>query len=454
MAFERHLSALLLEWKKNTGRKPLILRGARQVGKTTLIKSFSSSYKQKITLNLELEEHKKFFSDFKNVNLLTDALFISFNLTISKKAETLIFIDEIQESPEAIAMLRYFHEMEPKIHVIAAGSLLEHVLHKVKSFPVGRVQMLHLHPLNFAEFLKASGLTVALEQMHSIPIKKTAHQTLMDIYHIYAIIGGMPEVIAKYLETKSIGELQTIYESIWETYKDDVVKYGSNDTEARIIRYIMSNAHLYLDKRIKFQHWGNSNYKSREVGEAFRNLDDAKIIQLIYPTTVTEIPLKNDLQKSPRMQFLDTGLINNELNIQAEMLSMTDLNDAFRGAIIPHLIIQELISLNTTKATKPNFWVREKNQSSAEVDIVVAHGKYAIPIEIKSGKAGKLKSLHQFMNAAPHHFAIRMYAGNFSIEKQVTNEGKGFYLMNLPYYLGTKLHEYIEYFINIRESKS
>ena len=161
MAFERHLSALLLEWKKNTGRKPLILRGARQVGKTTLIKSFSSSYKQKITLNLELEEHKKFFSDFKNVNLLTDALFISFNLTISKKAETLIFIDEIQESPEAIAMLRYFHEMEPKIHVIAAGSLLEHVLHKVKSFPVGRVQMLHLHPLNFAEFLKASGFVDA-----------------------------------------------------------------------------------------------------------------------------------------------------------------------------------------------------------------------------------------------------------------------------------------------------
>ena len=450
MAFERNLSSLLFEWKQNIGRKPLILRGARQVGKTTLVKSFSSSYEQNISLNLELKEHKKFFVDFKNVKVLTDALFISFNLKVTQKAETLIFIDEIQESPEAIAMLRYFYEMEPDIHVIAAGSLLEHVLHKVKSFPVGRVQMLHLYPLNFTEFLKASELTIALEQIHLIPIKQTSHQTLLDIYHKYAIIGGMPEVIAKYLQTKSIAALRTIYEGIWETYKDDVAKYASNESEARIIRYIMSNAHLYLDKRIKFQHWGNSNYKSREVGEAFRNLDDARIIQLLYPTTDTEMPLKSDLQKSPRMQFLDTGLINNELNIQADMLAMTDLNDAFRGAIIPHLIIQELISLNTTKALKPNFWVREKNQSSAEVDIVVAHGKYAIPIEIKSGKAGKLKSLHQFMNAAPHHYAIRMYAGNFSIEKQVTNEGKEFYLMNLPYYLGTKLHEYIEYFVNAK----
>lgn len=448
MVFERHLSAFLFEWKMKSGRKPLILRGARQVGKTTLVKSFSSSYTQNISLNLELEDHKRFFRDFKHVNLLIDALFISFNIRIAQKADTLIFIDEIQESPEAIAMLRYFHEMEPDIHVIAAGSLLEHVLHKVKSFPVGRVQMLHLYPLSFTEFLKASELSVALEQIHIIPIQDPAHQTLLDIYHRYAIIGGMPEVIAQYLETKRIAGLQIIYEGIWETYKDDVVKYASNDTEARIIRYIMSNAHLYIDKRIKFQHWGNSNYKSREVGEAFRSLDDARIIQLLYPTTDTEIPLKNDLQKSPRMQFLDTGLINNELNIQADMLAMSDLNDAFRGAIIPHLIIQELISLNTTKASKPNFWVREKNQSSAEVDIVVSHGKFVIPIEIKSGKAGKLKSLHQFMNVAPHPYAIRMFAGQFSIEKQVTNQGKEFYLMNLPYYLGTKLHDYIEFFIN------
>jgi len=131
-----------------------------------------------------------------------------------------------------------------------------------------------------------------------------------------------------------------------------------------------------------------------------------------------------------------------------EMLSMEDLNNAYKGAIIPHLIIQELISLSTEKSFKPNFWVREKNQSSAEIDVVVVHGKHVIPIEIKSGKIGKLKSLHQFIQATPHHYAVRMYAGEFSIEKHETNEGKEYHLMNLPYYLGTKLHDYLEYFVS------
>jgi predicted AAA+ superfamily ATPase len=147
------------------------------------------------------------------------------------------------------------------------------------------------------------------------------------------------------------------------------------------------------------------------------------------------------------MQFLDTGLINHKLNIQSEMLAMEDLNDAFRGAIIPHLIAQEMISLNTTKATKPHFWVREKKQSSAEVDFLIPHGKYLVPMEVKSGKTGKLKSLHQFIEASDHPYAVRMYAGEFSIENHRTATGKTYRLMNLPYYLGTQIHMCLEYFI-------
>jgi predicted AAA+ superfamily ATPase len=447
MIFERHITPHLENWKANKERKPLILRGARQVGKTTLVKQFSETYKHKIQLNLELPGDVRYFTEYEDVPTITEALLIANNISNSDKSETLLFIDEIQESPEAIALLRYFYEMEPELHVIAAGSLLEHAIRKVKSFPVGRVQMLHLYPINFLEYLKASAQTSPLDYINEIPIKPVAQQILLDLFNRYAIIGGMPEVVKKYIETKSVVDLSPIYESIWETYKNDVEKYASNATEARVIKHIMATAHLYVDDRIKFQNFGNSNYKSREVGEAMRNLDDARIIQLIYPTTDTVAPIKPDLKKSPRMQFLDTGLINNELNIQADMLAMEDLNDAYRGSIIPHLITQELISLNTTKATKPNFWVREKKQSSAEVDLVVQYKNTIIPIEVKSGKEGTLKSLHQFIEAADHPYAIRMYAGEFRIEEHTTRGGKKYFLMNMPYYLGTKLKEYIGYFV-------
>lgn len=211
----------------------------------------------------------------------------------------------------------------------------------------------------------------------------------------------------------------------------------------------MSTAHLFVDQRIKFQNFGNSNYRSREVGEAMRNLDDAKIIQLIYPTTDLNVPITSDLKKSPRLQFLDTGLINNELGIQGEMLAMEDLNAAYKGSIIPHLICQELISLNTTRSRKPNFWVRENIQSSAEVDLVVKYKNYVIPIEVKSGKVGTLRSLHQFIEAVDHPYAIRVYGGKFSVDCHTTRSGKNYYLMNLPYYLGTQIMNYIEYFLTM-----
>ena len=447
MNINRHIFSELTSWKKSSDRKPLILRGARQVGKTTLIHQFAKSYKNRILLNLELAKDKRFFTDFENIQTIVEALLISHNVSTSEKGNTIIFIDEIQEAPEAISMLRYFFEMEPEIHVIAAGSLLEHAMRKVKSFPVGRVKMLYMFPINFPEFLSAIGNTALLDQLNTIPIRDVAHKTLLDLFNRYAIIGGMPEVVRKYVETLNIADLPTIYESIWETYKEDVVKYAANNSEARIIKHIMSTAHFELDSRIKFQNFGNSNYRSREVGEAFRNLDDAKVIQLIYPTTDSSPPLLPDLKKSPRLQFLDTGLINHELNIQVEMLAMEDLNNAYRGAVIPHLVAQELLSLSTFKTVKPIFWVREKNQSSAEVDLVVQFNKLVIPIEIKSGKEGKLKSLHQFIEEAPHPYAVRMYAGKFSIEQHSTRSGKQYFLMNLPYYLSTKLYEYIGYFV-------
>lgn len=447
MIFSRNIENLLNEWKLKSNRKPLIIRGARQVGKTTLIQKFSTNYTYYISLNLESESDLSYFKDFNDSRPLLESLFLSRNIPISVLSETLLFIDEIQESPKAIQMLRYLYEDFPALHVIAAGSLLEFAIKKVKSFPVGRVEYMYLHPLNFMEFLKATGNNAAFEQLNRTPLNAYAHKTLLDLFNQYAIIGGMPEIVSRYIEKKSITELPAVYESIWGTYKNDVEKYASNETERKILKHIMSSAHYYVDQRIKFQNFGQSNYRSREVGEAFRSLDDARVIQLVYPSTDMEVPVKPDLRKSPRLQFLDTGLVNYELGIQAEMLAFSDLSNSFKGAIIPHLIAQELISLNTMKSTKVLFWIRDKKQSSAEVDIVYSYNNTVIPIEIKSGSTGSLRSLHQFIDRCPHPYAIRMYAGEFSIQKNKTTNGKTFFLMNLPYYLGTRIQEYIEYFI-------
>ncbi len=446
MIFKRILEESLKDWKKRSNRKPLIIRGARQVGKTTLIKNFSKSYDHSIMLNLEKASDLEFFHRFKEVNPLMESLFLSRNIPLSDIEQTLLFIDEIQESPEAIQMLRYFYEEFPSLHIIAAGSLLEFAMKKVKSFPVARVEYMYLHPLNFQEYLESIGHQSALKQLYKTPVPASAHHVILELFNQYAIIGGMPEIIKNYLEAKSITVLPQVYESIWSTFKNDIEKYASNNTERKVMKHLISTAHYYLDQRIKFHNFGQSNYRSREVGEAFKNLDDARVIQLIYPTTDIEPPIKADLRKSPRLQFLDTGLINHELGIQSEMLAFADLSNSYKGAVIPHLVTQELISLQTIRASKPLFWIRDKKQSSAEVDIVYSFKDKIIPVEIKSGKTGSLKSLHQFIDRCDHPYAIRMYAGEFQVIQSVTPAGKPYYLMNMPYYLGTRLPEYIEYF--------
>ncbi|WP_422350760.1 ATP-binding protein [Flagellimonas sp.] len=448
MTFKRTVTEQLGQWKGAEDRKPLILRGARQVGKTTLVEEFAKNYDHFIPLNLEKSSDREFFEDYEEVPTLVEALLLSRDISADQLSQTLLFIDEIQEFPRAIQQLRYFYEQLPDLHVIAAGSLLEFAMGHVESFPVGRVEYLYLYPLNFSEYLAAINHNAAQKLLLQTPISPLGHKILMGLFHRYAIIGGMPEVIKKDIGDGNLANLPKVYESIWATYKDDVEKYASNTTEQRVIRHIMDTAPLYLDQRIKFHNFGNSNYRSREVGEAMRNLDAAKIIQLIYPTTDLEPPIKPDLRKSPRMQFLDTGLVNHTLNIQGRLLAMEDMGNAFKGALIPHLVTQELISLNSLSNIKPNFWVREKAQASSEVDLVYSYGDRIIPIEIKSGATGSLKSLHQFMDRAGHPYAIRMYSGEFRIEKAKTNAGTSFLLMNLPYCLGTQLPNYVSYFLS------
>jgi uncharacterized protein len=446
MFFKREVVTSLLEWKENPYRKPLVLRGARQVGKTTLVKQFSAEFDQFIALNLEQDADARFFRDYNSVQEIWDALLIEKGIIPDTNSSFLLFIDEIQEQPEAIQLLRYFYEELPHIHVVAAGSLLEFKLSEVPSFPVGRIEYRYVYPFNFSEFLHAMGNAQLVAAFQSIPVRRVAHQALLQAFHDYALIGGMPEVVHTFMRSNSVASLTPVYESIWQTYKEDVEKYTANNTEKQITRHILQTAPAQIDQRIKFQNFGNSNYRSREVGECFRKLDAARLLHLFYPTTDMEPPFKPDFRKAPRIQFLDTGIVNYALGIQTQLMSMEDLSQAYKGALIPHLINQELMSVDWFRNEKSSFWVRDKAQSSAEVDVLLsAHGQ-AVPVEIKSGPTGSLKSLHEFLDRSTSQFAIRIYGGEYGIQIQHTPNGKRYVLMHLPYYLGTRISSYIHDF--------
>ena len=446
MNFERKAYQRLLGWKDNQARKPLIIRGARQVGKSTLVQQFSNEFRHFISLNMEKKAHQRFFDGLQDVHQIIEAVFLSTN-TPKDNGPVLLFIDEIQESPRAIQLLRYFYEERPDLYVIAAGSLLEFALREVPSFPVGRVEQMVLHPFDFEEFLMALGHQAALEALRQIPVEPSAHDTLLDLFHIYAAIGGMPEIVKQYVREQSMINLSHTYDSLWQGYKDDVVKYARNPTERKVMQHVLYTAHQEKD-RVAFEGFGRSNYRSREVGEALRALDRARVIQLIYPSNSTRPPLETDFRKRPRLQFLDTGLLNHAMQLHAGMIGLEDLNTLYKGRIVQHLVTQELIAQVDSPSWKPHFWVRDKANSQAEVDLLHQHQQYLMPVEVKSGQSGTLRSLHQFVEACDHPYAIRLLANHFSVEQVQTIQGTPFLLMNLPYYLGTRIPGYAAYFIS------
>jgi len=436
----------LEEWKHSDNRKPLIVRGGRQTGKTTLISQFGNTYKQFISLNLEKEEDRILFSEHKRAKDIYEVLLLRSGFDLRPK-QTLLFIDEIQESPEAIAMLRYFREELPELHVICAGSLLEFAMSRVRSFPVGRVSFLYLHPMSFREFLKATDRQVLLDAYDQLPHVAAASGPLMSAFHEYVIVGGMPEAVAEFARSGSFAKLTDIYESLWMTYREDVRKYAKSDSEERVINHIMQTAPSRLDERITFQNFGNSNYKSREVGEAFRKLSDARIIRLVYPVTVREMPLLVDYRKKPRLLFLDTGLLNYAAGIRQDLVGLADMSDAYRGALIPHVVMQEVLAGRSRSDENTCFWVREKAQSSAEVDLVLPGAGLVIPVEVKSGPIGKLRSLHSYMEDCPHDMAVRLWAGKLEINQVKTPVGKEFRLLSMPYYLAGKIESYVKQYL-------
>lgn len=449
--FNRHLLIELENWRHNKPRKPLVIRGARQVGKTTLVNQFAAQFEQYIYLNLELSEDKDAFENFTTIDNLINSLFFLKNKTLAKKSTTLLFIDEIQEVPKALNTLRYFYELAPEIAVIAAGSMLETLFDKNISFPIGRVEYKVIRPVSFPEFLSAIGETSALEQLTQVPIAAFAQTKLLRLFHTYALIGGMPEIVQHYATNKDLVRLSPIYDSLISGYLDDVEKYAKSNAQILHIRHCIQSSFAQAGKRIKFEGFGNASYKSREMGESLRTLEKALLLQLIYPCTSATLPMVPDIKKSPRLQILDTGLLNYFVGIQKEIIGAVDLNSIYQGTLIEHLIGQEILASQFNALSTLQFWVREKKESTAEVDYLFPYNGFIIPIEVKSGATGTLKSLHSFMDLAPHDMAIRFYAGSLTVSDAITQNGKKYQILNLPYYLGSQIEKYMEWFIQTKK---
>lgn len=444
--FYRKIINDLKTWSNSPDRKPLILRGARQVGKTTVVDAFGKTFNHYIKLNLETPADKNLITTSPDVHKLIQAIFFAKEKELAHRADTLLFIDEIQQVDGALNMLRYFYEEYPDLRVIAAGSLLETILHRKTNVPVGRVEYRVMRPVSFPEFLKALGKDQAFEQLEHLPLNDFAHQTLLSLFHTYALVGGMPEIVANYAEKEDLTALPTIYNRLINAYLDDVEKYGKTDSHVRVIRHCIRVSFTEAGKRIKFQHFGRSDYGSKEVGEALRTLERVFLLSLLYPTISPTLPLIPDFRKSPRLQVLDTGMMNHFLGIQTEILGTEDLNEVYQGTIIEHLVGQELIALNYSPLSSLNFWVREKKTSLAEVDYIYPYEGQLIPIEVKAGKTGSLKSLHLFMDEAPHDLAIRFWSEPLNLSAVTTPSGKTFRLLSLPYYLASQTEKYIAWF--------
>lgn len=445
--FQRKLINKLKDWKFKPGRKPLILRGARQVGKTTLIKMFSEEFDFFLPLNLEVKIDWQLFEQTDDVEVIMQLIYLRAGISPSKTQTVLLFIDEIQNSGNAIRLLRYFYEKLPGLFVIAAGSLLESLLGKQISFPVGRVEYMVLHPFSFEEYLMAKGNKAALDAYLSQEFPLHAHSVLLDLFNEYTLIGGMPEIIGMYFRDGKLSALNSIYEALITTYIEDVEKYAETEKQKYIIRHIIENAFRLAGERIKFEGFANSNYKSKDVGECFRILEKTFLISLIYPTTQMNIPIVENKRKSPKLHVLDTGLVNRFAGVQAELLTNKLSDSVYEGKIAEHITGQELLAHQDSILHKNVFWVKEKKQSNAEIDFIIQYESLLIPVEVKSGKTGRLRSLMEFMDMAGHPFAIRIYSGQLSIERVETLKGKAFYLLSLPFYLTGHINKYARHLI-------
>lgn len=432
----RRIEAELKAWKAEVnpaGRKPILLRGARQVGKTFIVKEFAKSYPSSITLDLERPADRDLFSRPGSGKELWETILLSRAARLNPR-DTLLFIDEIQHSAEAVRAIRFLHEDLPDLSVIAAGSLFEIFAQREGfSFPVGRVRNLFLSPVGYDEYLEAANpplrrILDELEVGRAIP--EGQHALLMAEFRRFAFIGGMPEAVARFVQSGSFAELGPIHDSILRGYLEDARKYSS-PAKAKYLSLAVDRAPFHAGERISYEKFGGSEYRSREMKDALTTIERAQVVHLAAASPSVRLPLRESGRRAPKLFFVDAGLVNHRLGLRELFPPAVPLDDLYRGRIAEQVVAQEIIA-SSFERPHLSFWAREKGHS--EIDFLLAAGGAAVPVEVKSGKPGKMRSLGVFMDHADHGFGVRVCDAPLEVVEGRTAGGKAYRLLSLPYY--------------------
>lgn len=442
---KRQITDYLLQWKDSINRKPLIVRGARQVGKTYTIEEFGKdNFDNYVRVNFEETPELRAIFQTNNVAEIIQSIELFTGNNISE-GKSLLFLDEIQACPEAITVLRYFYEKKQQLHIISAGSLLDHQLSRLKyAMPVGRVEFAYMYPMSFYEFLSAIDEeqlvkyleNFSLENEISLPV----HNKLLGLIRVYYFIGGMPESVKVYRQTQNLSEVEKIHESILKSLEFDFGKYGTRleqDFLIKILRYIPKG----LGRKLKYVNIDPAA-RSEYIKEGLQLLEKSRIVHLIKSTNVTLPPLEYGVsEKVFKTLFLDIGLANHLLKLR--LLDIDQLITANEGCLAEQFTGQQLLTFPPFYVDKQlYYWNRERRNSAAEIDYLVEVNGEVVPIEVKAGKTGTLKSLHLFMAEKGKQIALRVNTGLPStvlVETTVKVNNKyekvNYRLLSLPLYL-------------------
>ena len=434
----------LIAWKDSSRRKPLIIRGARQVGKSYLAEEFAAQHLENLVeINFETSNVGNLFSN-KSPEKIVPRLELQTGSKIVP-GKTLLFLDEIQAAPEVFACMRYFHEQMPSLHIIAAGSLLEFVLDDHNfSMPVGRIEYLHMGPMTYEEYLMASGRSHLSEFLGQysvgMDIPVPIHGQFLEALREFLVIGGMPEAIQAFIDTGSFLECDKAKQLILSTYTDDFSKYGRRVNAQRLQKVFERLPRLVCGK-FKHSHV-DRDAQARDIGKALRLLCLARIAYKVHQSGCNGVPLGAERDdRNFKTLFLDVGLLSRACGLS--LLEFQDANDVMlvnSGTVCEQFIGQHLLySGQFFEEPELHYWCREKRQSAAEVDYVVSVGPQVIPVEVKAGKSGRLKSLHAFLKGKKRSLGLRL---NTDLPSYLTTkanlptgESLEYRLLSLPLYL-------------------
>ena len=393
---QRRLMQTLIEWKTHPLRNPLIIRGARQVGKSYLVNKLGETFVNCVVINFDRDKKiKKLFQGSLDPKILISELSAYTEQRIIP-GETLLFFDEAQECPETLQSLRYFKEEMPALHVIAAGSLLDFALEKI-GLPVGRVQFLFLHPFSFGEYLIAMGKTELNAVRDKIDISPALHEKLLEEMRHYAWLGGMPAVLDAWREHRDAKFCQDIQDRIIVAYRQDFEKYAKKH-EISHLNAIFDNAGIQLGKKFKYSNVDNT-VRSAALKNAWQLLNKAGVLHVVYHTSAQGLPLAATADHSKfKLFYFDIGLLQRLQGLNLKEWLLSPLSVTYMGALAEQWVLQEYIA-NTAITTPPElfYWHREEKQSNAEVDFIFHAHHSVIPVEVKSGARGRLRSMNLFL---------------------------------------------------------